>query len=190
MKNFVLFGLPGAGKGTQAALIAKKYNFVHISTGDLLRKEIKNESEIGLRAKVLIEKGNLVDDSMVFEILKNELIQNNDAKGFIYDGFPRTLKQAEDLDILLTSLNRRVDAVICLKLSEEVIIERIRKRAQIEGRADDASVDIIKKRIANYHTLTEPIREYYRAQEKYFTVNGNTSIEIGFADLCEIIDKY
>jgi adenylate kinase len=190
MKNYVLFGLPGAGKGTQAALIAKKYDFVHISTGDLLRKEIANETEIGKKAKELIEKGNLVDDSMVFDILKNELVRSANAKGFIYDGFPRTLKQAEDLDVLLNNLNQKVDAVICLKLTEEVIIERIRKRAQIEGRADDASVEIIKQRIANYHTLTEPIREYYRNQQKYFTVDGNTTIEKGFADLCTIIDKY
>ncbi len=189
MKNYILFGPPGAGKGTQSALIAKKYNFVHISTGELLRREIKKESAIGLRAKNLIEKGLLVDDEMVLEMLKHELTNNNDANGFIFDGYPRTLKQALDLDILLGSLSRKVEAVICLRISEDLIIERIQRRAEIEGRADDASVEIIKKRLLTYHSLTEPIIELYKKQGKYFAVKGDTTIEEGFSEICKIIDK-
>lgn len=189
MKNYILFGPPGAGKGTQSLLIAKKYNFIHISTGDLLRREIKRESEIGLKAKQIIDKGHLVDDSIVLEMIKQELTSNNQANGFIFDGYPRTLKQAQDLEIVLNSLRRKVDAVICLIISEELIIERLIKRATIEGRADDSSVDIIKNRIATYHNLSEPIIEYYKNQNKYFAINGDNSIENGFATICNIIDN-
>lgn len=189
MKNYILFGAPGAGKGTQSALISKKYNFRHISTGDLLRREMSNGTEIGLKAKKIIESGNLVDDSVVLEILKSELETAKDVNGFIFDGYPRTLKQAGDLDNLLQSMGRSVNAVICLHIEDELIFKRIQGRAMIEGRRDDANEDIIKQRIANFHTQTEPIIEFYKAQGKYFKINGDTTIEAGFEGICEIIDK-
>ncbi len=189
MKNYILFGAPGAGKGTQSALIAKKYNFCHISTGDLLRKEINEGSEIGLKAKKIIENGNLVDDSIVLEILKCELKRKTDVNGFIFDGYPRTLNQAYDLEKLLGELGWGINKVVCLHIDDDMIFKRIQHRAQIENRKDDTSDEIIRQRIINYHTQTEPIVEYYIKQGKFVEIPGDTTIEQAFEDLCNLIDN-
>ncbi len=189
MKNYILFGAPGAGKGTQSALIAKKYNLLHISTGDLLRKEMKNGSEIGLRVQKIISDGNLIDDSTVLELLRSELVNARGVNGFIYDGYPRTLQQAKDLEELFAVMGWQINAVISLAIDEEEIFRRILNRAKIEGRSDDADEIVIRQRIENFRKQTEPLVEYYKSKGIFHPVKGGGTIEEGFAGVCEIIDK-
>ena len=177
MKYYILFGPPGAGKGTQAGAIAEKYNVKHISTGALLRAEIAAGTEVGIEAKKLIEKGNLVSDDMVEEMLENYFASTRDTEGYLLDGFPRTLNQARDLDRLLAKKGEEVSAVISLMIPDAVIAERIQHRAAIEGRADDADMKVIKTRIATYHAQTEPIIDFYREAGKYHEVDGTGSID-------------
>lgn len=177
MKYYILFGPPGAGKGTQAGAIAEKYNVKHISTGALLRAEIAAGTEVGIEAKKLIEKGNLVSDDMVEEMLENYFASTRDTEGYLLDGFPRTLNQARDLDRLLAKKGEEVSAVISLMIPDSVIAERIQHRAAIEGRADDADMKVIKTRIATYHAQTEPIIDFYREAGKYHEVDGTGSID-------------
>ena len=177
MKYYILFGPPGAGKGTQAGAIAEKYNVKHISTGALLRAEIAAGTEVGIEAKKLIEKGNLVSDDMVEEMLENYFASTRDTEGYLLDGFPRTLNQARDLDRLLAKKGEEVSAVISLMIPDSVIAERIQHRAAIEGRADDADMNVIKTRIATYHAQTEPIIDFYREAGKYHEVDGTGSID-------------
>ena len=177
MKYYILFGPPGAGKGTQAGAIAEKYNVKHISTGALLRAEIAAGTEVGIEAKKLIEKGNLVSDDMVEEMLENYFASTRDTEGYLLDGFPRTLNQARDLDRLLAKKGEEVSAVISLMIPDSVIAERIQHRAAIEGRADDADMKVIKTRIATYHAQTEPTIDFYRAAGKYHEVDGTGSID-------------
>ena len=177
MKYYILFGPPGAGKGTQAGAIAEKYNVKHISTGALLRAEIAAGTEVGIEAKKLIEKGKLVSDDMVEEMLENYFASTRDTEGYLLDGFPRTLNQARDLDRLLAKKGEEVSAVISLMIPDSVIAERIQHRAAIEGRADDADMKVIKTRIATYHAQTEPIIDFYREAGKYHEVDGTGSID-------------
>ncbi len=177
MKYYILFGPPGAGKGTQAGAIAEKYNVKHISTGALLRAEIAAGTEVGIEAKKLIEKGKLVSDDMVEEMLENYFASTRDTEGYLLDGFPRTLNQARDLDRLLAKKGEEVSAVISLMIPDAVIAERIQHRAAIEGRADDADMKVIKTRIATYHAQTEPIIDFYREAGKYHEVDGTGSID-------------
>ena len=177
MKYYLLFGPPGAGKGTQAGAIAEKYNVKHISTGALLRAEIAAGTEVGIEAKKLIEKGNLVSDDMVEEMLENYFASTRDTEGYLLDGFPRTLNQARDLDRLLAKKGEEVSAVISLMIPDAVIAERIQHRAAIEGRADDADMKVIKTRIATYHAQTEPLIDFYKESGKYHEVDGTGSID-------------
>ena len=185
MKYYLLFGPPGAGKGTQAKLMVEKYNFHHVSTGDLLRKEIAAETELGKIAKQLIDNGNFVDDSIVVAMIKNEIANNQDVAGFILDGFPRTTPQAEILDQMLTERGEQVNKVISIIIPDEMVFERILHRAKIENRKDDADRSIIQTRINLYHTKTTPLIEYYSAQGKYQEICGEGTVEEIFQKISE-----
>ncbi|MCF0164683.1 MAG: adenylate kinase [Bacteroidales bacterium] len=189
MKYYILFGPPGAGKGTQAALLVEKYNLHHVSTGDLLRKEIKAGTPLGLQAKEIIAKGDLVPDAIVEGMIKNEIVSNQDVKGFLFDGFPRTVAQAEALDKMLAELNTGIDSIISIAISDEVVHQRIHHRAMIENRADDANDETIRTRIANYHEKTEPLIAFYKAQNKYFEFEGEGTIEEIFGRISKHIEK-
>lgn len=176
-KYYVLFGPPGAGKGTQATAMVEKYNLHHISTGALLRKEIASGSPLGMKAKELIENGCLVPDEVVEGMIESEFRTVKGVDGFLLDGFPRTLAQAEALDRLLAKTGESVTATVSIMIPDEMIMERIKGRALKEGRADDASEDIINNRIATYHKQTEPLIEYYRNAGKYHEVDGTGNID-------------
>lgn len=189
MKYYVLFGPPGAGKGTQAAAMVEKYNLHHISTGALLRKEIAAETPLGLQAKVLIEKGCLVPDEVVEEMIENEFNTVTGVEGFLLDGFPRTIPQAEALDRILAKTDTEVTATVSIMIPDSLIMERIKGRALKEGRADDASEDIINNRIATYHNQTEPLIEYYRKVDKYQEIDGVGTIEEIRDRIFSVMDK-
>ena len=176
MKYYILFGPPGAGKGPHAGVIAQKYNLKHISTGELLRAEIAAGTELGKQAKTLIDAGALVPDSVVEGMIESAFDTVKGVDGFLLDGFPRNLSQAEDLDKILAKRGEGVTAVVGLMIDDAMIFERIRGRAVIEGRADDASDEIIANRIKTYHSQTEPLIEYYKKADKYWevVVNGGT----------------
>ncbi|MBQ8462202.1 MAG: adenylate kinase [Bacteroidales bacterium] len=173
MKYYILFGPPGAGKGTHAGAIAEKYNLKHISTGELLRAEIAAGSKLGMEAKTLIDAGSLVPDSVVEGMIENAFNTINGVDGFLLDGFPRNLSQAKDLDAILAKRGEKVTAVISLMIDDDVIRQRIAHRAAIEGRADDASDAVITNRIKTYHAQTEPLIEFYKNAGKYYECDGN-----------------
>jgi adenylate kinase len=189
MKNFIIFGPPGAGKGSQCVILSKKYNFRHISTGDILREEVKRESELGLKVKSLMDKGELVSDTLIIKIIEGVLVNSTDVEGFLYDGFPRTVKQSQALEELLKKLGQKIDAVISLHADEDVIIKRIQGRAAVEGREDDARTDVVKKRLDVYREQTHPLVEIYKKKGIYHPINGNLTIEQNFAEICEFIDQ-
>lgn len=191
MKYLIIFGPPGAGKGTQSLLLTKKFNLKHISTGELLRKEIVKGTDIGIMAKALIDRGNFVDDSVVIEMISREISRvGPEVKGFIFDGFPRTISQAEAFDSLLEEHNKaEVTLVLSLEVSDTDLVERIRKRARVEGRKDDSSTETITKRIKTYHNKTEPLIAYYKRKGKYIPVKGELSVEEIFANICNIVEE-
>lgn len=172
MINLVLFGPPGAGKGTQAEFLSKAYNLIHLSTGDMLREEIAAETKIGKEAKDLICRGELVPDSMVIDLIQERLDKNPRANGFLFDGFPRTVPQAEALDNLLSQYRRTVSAMLSLEVIKEELIERLINRGTTSGRADDSNHDIIENRIAVYNQKTAPLINYYRTAGKYESIDG------------------
>ncbi len=175
MKYYILFGPPGAGKGTHAVAVREKYNLCHISTGELLRAEISAGTELGKQAKTLIDKGMLVPDEVVEGMIASKFDTVTGVDGFLLDGFPRTLGQAEDLDQILAQRRQKVDAVISLMISDDMVKQRIAHRAAIEGRADDASQETINNRIRTYHNQTEPLIDYYKSQGKYHEVPADAS---------------
>ncbi len=177
MKYFILFGPPGAGKGTQATAMVEKYNLHHISTGALLRKEIAACTPLGLEAKKLIDAGNLVPDEIVEGMIESEFKTVKDVAGFLLDGFPRTVSQAEALDAMLAKTSEEVTSVVSIMIPDSMIKERIHHRATIEGRADDAKDETINNRIKTYHDQTAPLIDYYRKAGKYNEVDGQGSIE-------------
>ncbi len=183
MKYYILFGPPGAGKGTQAALMVEKFNLHHVSTGELLRNEIAKGSELGQIAKRLIDNGNFVDDSIVEQMIENEIGNNPEVRGFIFDGFPRTVAQAEHLDQMLARRGNEVEKVISIIISDKLVFDRIHHRATIEGRKDDTDPAIIQNRINTYHKKTEPLIEYYRERGKYNEICGEGTIEEIFAKI-------
>lgn len=176
MLNIVLFGPPGAGKGTQSERLIEKYGLVHLSTGDMFRMHISNETELGKRVKQIIADGFLVPDSITIDMVEEEVQKHPNAKGFIYDGFPRTVAQAEALDEYLAAKGQKVDLVPQLDVPEEVIKERIALRSQSSGRADDAAEKLLK-RIDEYFTKTIHVLPYYEAQGKVTTINGVGEID-------------
>lgn len=177
MTNLVLFGPPGSGKGTQAAFLIEKYALIHISTGDLFRYEMSNDTPLGKEAKAYMAKGELVPDSVTIGMLRNKVEKHLDAQGFIFDGFPRTIPQAEALDALLISMNTEVVGLISLDVNEEEIVQRILKRGETSGRADDNDEATIRKRIAVYNSETTPVFDYYNAQGKSHSINGLGTID-------------
>ena len=177
MKYYILFGPPGAGKGTQASAMVEKYNLCHLSTGELLRKEIAEGTELGKKAKSLIDAGSLVPDEVVEGMIDNAFKTTKDVSGFLLDGFPRTIAQAEALDSMLAASGEAVTSVISIMIPDEIIKERIRHRASIEGRADDASDETVNNRIRTYHDKTEPLVDFYRKAGKYVEIDGTGTIE-------------
>ncbi len=177
MKYYVLFGPPGAGKGTQASAMVEKYNLHHISTGALLRKEIAAGTELGKKAHELIEKGCLVPDEVVEAMIESEFNSVKGVGGFLLDGYPRTIEQAHTLDRMLARRNESLTSVISIMIPDGMIFDRIRHRAKIEGREDDASDEVIANRIATYHQKTEPLVSFYKDAGKYAEIDGSGTIE-------------
>lgn len=187
VKHFLIFGPPGAGKGTQAALMVKRFGLHHVSTGQLLRQEIAADTLLGRQAKQLIDKGNLVPDEMVEGLIVSELKAHPEAKGFIFDGFPRTTAQARHLDTILAERGEKVDAVLSLVIPDEIVFERIHHRASVEDRIDDTHEDIIRTRIANYHVKTEPIIAFYQGKGCYREIDGQGAIDDVFGRICDLM---
>jgi adenylate kinase len=187
MFNLILFGPPGSGKGTQSLRIAEKYNLVHISTGDIFRREIRNNSVLGLKVQSIIEKGELVPDDLLLKILRSAFRQAGNPRGFVLDGYPRTIRQAEDLDKLLKETGNQVSLVLSLDVDEEEVIKRLLKRAQLEGRKDDTE-DVIRNRMKVYHSQTRPLMDYYNKQAKFKSLAGVGSIDDIFNGICKVID--
>lgn len=188
MLNIVLFGPPGAGKGTQSANLIERYDLVHLSTGDIFRYNMKNDTELGQLAKSYIEKGELVPDNVTIQMLESEVNKHPEAKGFIFDGFPRTTAQAEALDAFLTGRDTGITWMLALEVEEEELRQRLLKRAETSGRADDADPEVIQNRIDVYNRETAPVADYYRSQDKYMGINGIGTIEEITERLCMVID--
>lgn len=189
MKNIVLFGPPGAGKGTQAEFLKTKYNLIHISTGDVFRYNIKNETELGLLAKSYMDNGDLVPDEVTIDMLKAEVNSNPDANGFIFDGFPRTESQAKSLDEFLTMKGSAINGMVALEVPENLLVERLLNRGKTSGRADDQDESKIRNRFNEYETKTAILKNYYQNQNKYFGVDGVGSINEITLRLEKVIDK-
>lgn len=188
MLNIVLFGPPGAGKGTQAEKLLKKYQLVHLSTGDILRAELKANTELGVEAKKYMEKGALVPDEVVIGMIEAKIDSTSDAKGFIFDGFPRTTAQAEALDVMLAKRDTPISMMLALEVEKEELVKRLLLRGKDSGRADDQDESIIENRIEVYNNETLPVKDYYEAQAKYTGILGMGSIDDILARLCEAID--
>lgn len=189
MTNLVLFGPPGAGKGTQATILKDKYQLVHISTGDVFRYNIKNQTDLGLSAKSYIDKGQLVPDEVTINMLKAEVEKNEGAKGFIFDGFPRTEAQADALAEFLETKGTEVHAMIALEVEDEILVERLLERGKVSGRKDDADESVIRNRIKVYYDETAILKEYYKKQDKYYGVDGVGSVEEITGRLSAVIDQ-
>lgn len=187
MLNLVLFGPPGAGKGTQSMKLIDQYNLVHLSTGDILRGEVKAQTELGLKAKALMDAGNLVPDEIVIGMIDNKLEENKDAAGFIFDGFPRTQAQAEALDNLLSNKGTSIAKMLALSVDDNELIKRLLLRGKDSGRADDANEEIIANRIKNYNEQTAPLIDFYQAQNKFEGIDGVGSIDEIFERLVQAI---
>lgn len=189
MINLILFGKPGAGKGTQANFLKEKYNLVHISTGDVFRYNIKNGTELGILAKSFMDKGDLVPDSVTINMLQAEVEKNPEANGFIFDGFPRTTAQSEALDAFLVTKNMTISATIALEADDEILIQRLLERGKESGRVDDQDETKIRNRFDEYNQKTAPLINYYKAQNKFYSVNGIGAIEEITARLSSVIDQ-
>lgn len=189
MTNLVLFGPPGAGKGTQANFLKEKYDLVHISTGDVFRNNIKNETALGMLAKSYMDKGELVPDQVTIDMLNAEVEKNADAKGFIFDGFPRTNAQAQALDKLMEAKDSQINAMIALEVDDEILVQRLLERGKTSGRADDADESIIRNRIKEYYKKTAILKDFYSAQSKFYGVDGVGSIEEITERLSKVIDQ-
>lgn len=189
MINIVLFGKPGAGKGTQAEFLKQKYNLTHLSTGDIFRYNMKNDTNLGKLAKSYIEKGDLVPDEVTIKMLQDEVEKNLDSKGFLFDGFPRTIAQADALDAFLKTKDWNVTATVALEADDEILVQRLLERGKTSGRADDQDVEKIRNRYQEYNEKTAPLIDYYKAQNKFHAVNGIGSIEEITERLSKVIDN-
>ena len=189
MFNLVLFGPPGSGKGTQSENIVKTYNLLHLSTGDLLRDEVSKHTPLGVEAKKYMDQGMLVPDEVVIGMISSKLDENQDARGFVFDGFPRTRAQAEALDKLIEFKNTKIDLVLSLEVPEQELINRLISRGQTSGRSDDNEA-VITKRIVEYRQKTEPVATYYAGHGKLEQIAGEQSIEDTFKLLAKVISKY
>ncbi|QKG55544.1 adenylate kinase [Hymenobacter sp. BRD128] len=190
MHNIVLFGPPGAGKGTQSQKLIAKYHLVHLSTGDLLRAQIAEGTELGLKAKKLMDEGLLVPDEVVIGMIGNALQKNKQATGFIFDGFPRTTAQAESLDRLLAEHGTSVACMIALEVGEEELVKRLLERGKTSGRPDDQDETKIRRRVTVYNTETAQVAGYYAAQNKFYSLNGIGEIDGIFGQISDLIDRH
>ena len=188
MLNIVIFGAPGSGKGTQSERIVEKYGINHISTGDVLRAEIKNGTELGKTAKGYIDQGQLIPDELMIDILASVFDSFKDSKGVIFDGFPRTIAQADALKTMLAERGQDVSVMVDLDVPEEELMVRLIKRGKDSGRADD-NEETIKKRLHVYHSQTAPLIDWYKNEKKYQHINGLGTMEGIFAEICEAVDK-
>jgi adenylate kinase len=190
MLNLVLFGPPGAGKGTQSQKLIEKHGLIHLSTGDLLRSEITQGTTLGIEAKKLMDNGVLVPDEVVIGMISNKLDANKNARGFIFDGFPRTVAQAEALDVLLESKSSAISGMIALEVNDGELERRLLLRGKDSGRPDDANPEVIRKRIQEYNNKTAPVADFYKKQNKFESINGIGTVEEIFEAICAIIDKW
>ncbi|WP_407523881.1 adenylate kinase [Lacibacter sp. MH-610] len=190
MFNLILFGPPGSGKGTQSERLISKYGLKHLSTGDLLRSEIAAQTALGMEAKKLMDKGQLVPDEVVIGMISTALDNNPQAKGFLFDGFPRTTAQAEGLDKLLKLKGTQINAFISLVVSEEELVKRLLNRGLTSGRSDDTNEDVIRARITEYKNKTSIVADYYKQFDKFTEVKGEGSIDDIFNALCKEIDSH
>ncbi len=188
MFNIILFGPPGSGKGTQSERLISNYGLIHLSTGDLLRSEIRNQTTLGMEAKSFIDKGQLVPDEVVNGMISSALDNNTAAKGFLFDGFPRTKAQAESLDKLLHVKGSGINIFLALQVSEEELVKRLTARGLTSGRSDDTDENIIRARIAEYNAKTSAVADYYKQFDKVVYIKGEGSIDEIFHSLCKEID--
>ena len=189
MFNIIIFGPPGSGKGTQAEKLIERYELIHLSTGNLLRSEIEAESPLGLEAKKFMDEGLLVPDEVVIGMIGAKLDEHADANGFIFDGFPRTVEQAEALDNLLDFKGAPISCVVALQVSNDELTSRLLKRGETSGRTDDTSEEKIRTRIIEYENKTKPVAEYFKVQEKLVEVFGENSIDETFELLVQVLDQ-
>lgn len=189
MVNIVLFGKPGSGKGTQAEFLKEKYNLTHISTGDVFRYNLKNNTALGQLAKTYIDKGDLVPDEVTIKMLRDEVEKNVGTEGFLFDGFPRTLAQADALDSFLSTKNWEVTGTVALEADDEVLVKRLLERGKTSGRADDQDEDLIRNRYVEYNEKTAPLMDYYKKQNKFYAVNGIGTIEEITLRLSSVLDE-
>lgn len=188
MKNIVLFGAPGAGKGTQAVKLVEKYGFNHISTGQVIRNEIVAQTPAGKQVEECIARGEFAPDDLVIAIVKNFMATHQDVEGSIFDGFPRNTYQAEQFDLLMNEWNSEVDVMLSLEVPEDELVKRLLLRGKDSGRADDANEEVIRNRIRIYNEQTAPVADYYATQGKHIAIDGTGSIEEIFARLCKAVD--
>ncbi len=189
MLNIVLFGPPGAGKGTQSEKIQTKYNLIHLSTGDLFRKHLSEGTELGIEAQKFMDEGNLVPDRVVIGMVEEKIAENMDANGFIFDGFPRTIPQAESLDEMLSGRNIPIQVMVSLDVPDDELRTRLLLRGETSGRADDQNEEKINNRIRVYKEETIPVAEFYQKTGRYQSINGVGSIEDIFDRICSTIDS-
>ena len=189
MINIVLFGKPGAGKGTQAEFLKEKYNLIHLSTGDIFRFNIKNDTDLGKLAKNFIDKGDLVPDEVTIKMLESEVDKNPNSAGFLFDGFPRTIAQAEALDVFLESKNQNITATVALEADDTILVSRLLERGKTSGRPDDQDEEKIRNRYDEYNQKTAPLMDYYKAQGKFKAVDGIGSIDEVTKRLSYVIDN-
>lgn len=189
MFNIILFGPPGSGKGTQSEKLIGKYGLKHLSTGDLLRSEITRQTTLGLEAKSIMDKGQLVPDAVVVGMIRSALESNPDANGFLFDGFPRTVAQSEALDQLLMENHKEIAVVLALEVSEEELVHRLLNRGLTSGRSDDTNESVIRARIKEYHAKTSVVADHYRQTGKVVSVKGEGTVDEIFSALCSEIDK-
>ena len=189
MFNIILFGPPGSGKGTQSARLVERYGLIHLSTGDLLRSEISRQTKLGMEAKSIMDRGELVPDAVVVGMIASALEANPKANGFLFDGFPRTVAQSEALDELLQQKSTSIGVVLALEVSEAELVKRLLHRGLTSGRSDDNSEDVVRARIVEYHKKTSVVAGYYRQFDKVVDVKGEGTVEEIFSLLCSEIDK-
>lgn len=189
MFNIILFGPPGSGKGTQSARLVEKYSLIHLSTGDLLRSEISRQTKLGLEAKAIMDRGELVPDAVVVGMIASALDNNPGAKGFLFDGFPRTVAQSEALDNLLEQKKTAIGVVLALEVGEEELVKRLLNRGLTSGRSDDNSEEVVRARIIEYHKKTSVVADYYKQFNKVVKIKGEGTVEEIFSSLCSEIEK-
>lgn len=189
MFNLILFGPPGSGKGTQSEKLIAKYGLKHLSTGDLLRSEIAQQTALGLEAKKIMDKGHLVPDEVVIGMISSALDANPDAKGFLFDGFPRTAAQAEALDKLLDLKKTSINVMLALEVSEEELVKRLLKRGETSSRSDDTNEAVIRQRIAVYHSKTAAVADYYKSFDKAVSLKGEGTVDEIFGRICGEVDS-